>query len=174
MRRQMHWIACNTSCAQPKNLYLFYCPLITFHPNQTFLNLLWTTNSAILWFPVTYHFFVINCFTRQLWCHVSSYPFSLWRSQVMNLHIISLWFLGGGLLLCEQILNEDKSGPEPATLQSLNMLVQTGGKERTASEYKQLLEKHGFVVVQVKQVHQYSMDAILCTKMWAAWSGNFV
>ena len=38
--------------------------------------------------------------------------------------------------------------------------MQSGGKERTASEYKQLLEKHGFVDVQVKQVHP-NMGAIV-------------
>ena len=77
---------------------------------------------------------------------------------------IPLQFLGGGLLICELILNEDKSGPVFPLLQSLNMLVATGGRERTASEYKQLLEKHGFVDVQVKPVHP-TMAAILCRKM---------
>ena len=33
------------------------------------------------------------------------------------------------------------------------MLVETGGKERSASEYKLLLEKHGFVDVQAKKVY---------------------
>lgn len=31
------------------------------------------------------------------------------------------------------------------------MLVQTHGKERTATEYKQLLEEQGFVDIQAKQ-----------------------
>ena len=44
------------------------------------------------------------------------------------------------------------------------MLVETGGKERSASEYKHLLEKHGFVDVQAKRVY-FSKDAILCKKL---------
>lgn len=35
---------------------------------------------------------------------------------------------GGSLLVCETLLNESKTGPIGATLQSLNMLVQTKGK----------------------------------------------
>ena len=88
------------------------------------------------------------------------YNFSIENSSIN----IPLQFLGGGLLICELILNEDKSGPVFPLLQSLNMLVATGGRERTASEYKQLLEKHGFVDVQVKPVHP-TMAAILCRKM---------
>ena len=38
-----------------------------------------------------------------------------------------------------------KSGPKDAILLSLSMLVTTEGKVRTVMEYKQLLEKHGFV-----------------------------
>ena len=89
------------------------------------------------------------------------YNFQSLESSSIN---IPLKFLGGGLLICELILNEDRSGPVFPLLQSLNMLVATGGRERTASEYKQLLEKHGFVDVQVKPVHP-TMAAILCRKM---------
>lgn len=81
-----------------------------------------------------------------------------------NLHFMfPCELLGGGLLVCEQILNEDKTGPLSAVTGSLMKLVITGGKERSASEYKQLLEKHGFVDVQAKLVHYY-MDAIFCRK----------
>ena len=51
---------------------------------------------------------------------------------------------GGGLLVAEKILDEDKAGPEWAVLQSLNMLVCTEGKERTLHEYATLLQAHGF------------------------------
>ncbi|XP_073231939.1 probable bifunctional dTTP/UTP pyrophosphatase/methyltransferase protein [Porites lutea] len=71
---------------------------------------------------------------------------------------------GGGLFICEQILDEDKSGPLHALIYSIYMLVLTGGKERSASEYKHLLEKHGFVDVQAKKVY-FSKDAIFCRKM---------
>ena len=60
-------------------------------------------------------------------------------------------FLGGGLLIAERFLNDNKTGPRSTLLQSLNMLVQTHGKERTATEYKQLLEEQGFVDIQAKQ-----------------------
>jgi len=42
--------------------------------------------------------------------------------------------IGGGVLLAEMLLDEDKRGPVSAQLQSLNMLVQTKGKERSGSE----------------------------------------
>ncbi|PFX30766.1 N-acetylserotonin O-methyltransferase-like protein [Stylophora pistillata] len=70
---------------------------------------------------------------------------------------------GGGLLVCEQILQDDKSGPENALLQSLNMLLLCEGRERSFTEYQQLLEKHGFVDFQAKQVSFY-MDGILSRK----------
>ncbi|KAL9973438.1 hypothetical protein ACROYT_G019900 [Oculina patagonica] len=72
---------------------------------------------------------------------------------------------GGSLLIAEKFLNEDKTGPKGALLQSLNMLVQLHGKERTATEYKQLLEKQGFVDIQTKQLESSpELDAILCRK----------
>jgi acetylserotonin O-methyltransferase len=55
---------------------------------------------------------------------------------------------GGGLLLAEKLLNDEKSGPISAQLQSLNMLVCTEGKERSLGEYRQLLEEAGFENVQ--------------------------
>ena len=74
--------------------------------------------------------------------------------------------LGGGLLIGERLLNEDNTGPKDALLQSLNMLVVTEGKERTVMEYKQLLEKHGFVDFQAKQIEStLGVDAILCRKV---------
>ena len=79
--------------------------------------------------------------------------------------VFNVCFLGGGLLICEKILDEDKRGPKRALLESLTMLVATGGKERTASEYKHILNKHGFIVTQIKRLHQsLFMDAMLCIK----------
>jgi hypothetical protein len=48
---------------------------------------------------------------------------------------------GGGLLLAEKILNEDKCGPVHVQMQSLNMLVCTEGKERTLSDTRRCSEK---------------------------------
>jgi acetylserotonin N-methyltransferase len=55
---------------------------------------------------------------------------------------------GGGILLSERLLDEDKTGPISAQLQSLNMLVCTEGKERSLSEYRELLEGSGFTDVR--------------------------
>jgi len=51
---------------------------------------------------------------------------------------------GGAVIIVEKVLHDDKSGPEWAVLQSLNMLVCTEGKERTLGEYEQVLTKAGF------------------------------
>jgi acetylserotonin N-methyltransferase len=52
---------------------------------------------------------------------------------------------GGGLLVSEKLLDEDKAGPVAAHMQSLNMLVCAEGKERSESEYRALFEAAGFV-----------------------------
>ncbi|TTK00928.1 Acetylserotonin O-methyltransferase [Bagarius yarrelli] len=51
---------------------------------------------------------------------------------------------GGGVLVIESLLSEDKSGPLSTQLYTLNMLVQTEGRERKASEYTHLLNAVGF------------------------------
>ncbi|KAG7282577.1 hypothetical protein CRUP_018696 [Coryphaenoides rupestris] len=48
------------------------------------------------------------------------------------------------------VLLEDGSGPLTAQLYSLNMLVQTEGRERTAGQYRALLGAAGFGQVQVR------------------------
>ncbi|XP_053313342.1 acetylserotonin O-methyltransferase-like [Spea bombifrons] len=70
---------------------------------------------------------------------------------------------GGGVLLVEVLLNEDRSGPLTSQLYSLNMLIQTEGKERTASEYEMLLAASGFRDIQVKTTGK-DYDAILGRK----------
>ena len=70
---------------------------------------------------------------------------------------------GGGILLAEKLLSEDRSGPISAQLQSLNMLMCTEGKERTLSEYKTLLEEAGFQNVQGKLTGS-TLDVIFATK----------
>jgi acetylserotonin N-methyltransferase len=71
---------------------------------------------------------------------------------------------GGALLIAEKIVDPDKSGPLPALLQSLNMLVCTHGKERTLDEYRQLLEDSGFTGVQGVRTGVY-LDAILAMRV---------
>ncbi|XP_035250325.1 acetylserotonin O-methyltransferase [Anguilla rostrata] len=70
---------------------------------------------------------------------------------------------GGGVLLVEALLHEDNSGPLTAQLYSLNMLVQTEGRERKASEYTALLTAAGFSHVQVQRTGKI-YDAVLGRK----------
>ena len=70
---------------------------------------------------------------------------------------------GGALLVAERILEEDQSGPVPALMQSLNMLVCTEGRERTLSEYTALLREAGFSDVQGRKTGA-PLDAILAQK----------
>ena len=69
----------------------------------------------------------------------------------------------GGVLICEKLLNETRDGPANAYLQSLNMLVCTEGKERTASEYRNLTTEAGFRSFQYQHTGQ-PVDAILAVK----------
>ncbi|XP_065436823.1 acetylserotonin O-methyltransferase-like isoform X2 [Chrysemys picta bellii] len=70
---------------------------------------------------------------------------------------------GGGVLLVETLLNEDKTGPLETQLYSMNMLVQAEGKERTPAEYSKLLAAAGFREIQVKKTGKL-YDAILGRK----------
>lgn len=70
---------------------------------------------------------------------------------------------GGGLLIAEKLLNEQKTGPLPALLQSLNMLVCTEGKERTVAEYGALLRSAGFAEVEGRMTGA-AVDVVLAIK----------
>ncbi len=70
---------------------------------------------------------------------------------------------GGALLVAEKLLDDDKTGPLPALMQSLSMLVCAEGKERTLAEYTALLREAGFTLVEGK-VTDAPLDAILATK----------
>ena len=71
--------------------------------------------------------------------------------------------VGGGLLVAEKILTDDKTAPRWATLQSLNMLTCTEGKERSLPEYVGLLAQHGFQSISGCRT-QGPLDAILAIK----------
>ncbi|XP_042311972.1 acetylserotonin O-methyltransferase-like [Sceloporus undulatus] len=58
---------------------------------------------------------------------------------------------GGGVLIVETVLNEDRSGPIEAHIYSMRMLLYTEGKERTLSEYSGLLGAAGFNEIQFKK-----------------------
>lgn len=70
---------------------------------------------------------------------------------------------GGGLLIAERLLKEDRSGSVATQMQSLNMLICTEGRERTLSEYSALLRGTGFRKI-TGRVTGAPLDAILALK----------
>ncbi len=70
---------------------------------------------------------------------------------------------GGGFLIAEKLLDEDKCGPAPVLMQSLNMLVCTEGRERSRSEYTGLLGEAGFSEIAACRTTG-PLDAILARK----------
>jgi acetylserotonin O-methyltransferase len=70
---------------------------------------------------------------------------------------------GGAVLIAEKLLNDDRTGPSWAQMQSLNMLVCTEGKERTLPEYERLLDRVGFRDVQGCRTPS-PLDAVLAFK----------
>ncbi|TKS67384.1 Acetylserotonin O-methyltransferase [Collichthys lucidus] len=70
---------------------------------------------------------------------------------------------GGAVLLVEALLYEDGSGPLTVQLYSLNMLVQTEGRERTAAQYTTLLAAAGFSNIQHRLTGKI-YDAVLGNK----------
>jgi acetylserotonin N-methyltransferase len=70
---------------------------------------------------------------------------------------------GGAILIAEKLLNDDKTGPRWAQMQSLNMLSCTEGKERTLGEYRQLLARAGFADVR-GVVLSSPLDAVIAVK----------
>lgn len=51
---------------------------------------------------------------------------------------------GGTVVISELLVNDDKTGPAPAALMSLNMLVETEGRNYTSAEYSEWLDEAGF------------------------------
>lgn len=69
----------------------------------------------------------------------------------------------GGLLIAERLLDEGGLGPRHVLLSSLNMLLTTGGRERTCSEYRALLAAAGFREIEHRTTGAH-LDAILAVK----------
>jgi acetylserotonin O-methyltransferase len=67
---------------------------------------------------------------------------------------------GGGLLIAEKLLDAQYVSGH---MQSLNMLIVTEGRERSAAEYEQLLRAAGFTQVETRQTGT-PVDAILAIK----------
>ena len=70
---------------------------------------------------------------------------------------------GGALLVAEKLLDEDLCGPAHGHMQSLNMLVCTEGRERSFSQYADLMQQAGFGEVEGKRTGTL-LDAILARK----------
>ncbi len=77
--------------------------------------------------------------------------------------IVSALPANGALLIAETLLDEDRTGPRASVMQDLNMLVCTEGRERTLTEYEELLKGAGFATVEPKRTGT-PLDAILARK----------
>jgi len=67
---------------------------------------------------------------------------------------------GGALLIAEKLLDEHNV---PAHMQSLNMLIVTEGRERSAAEYEALLREAGFSKIESRRTGT-PLDAVLAIK----------
>lgn len=56
---------------------------------------------------------------------------------------------GAKVLLVETVVEADDNAPSMSKVMDLNMLVMTGGKERTEKEYAELFEKTGFKLTNI-------------------------
>ncbi|KAM9181214.1 putative bifunctional dTTP/UTP pyrophosphatase/methyltransferase protein isoform 3-T3 [Dugong dugon] len=70
---------------------------------------------------------------------------------------------GGGLLVAEAILDEERRNSRGAWVQSLSTLLQTPGRQRSGEEYQRLLRAQGFHDVRVVRTGAL-LDAVLATR----------
>jgi predicted O-methyltransferase YrrM len=70
-----------------------------------------------------------------------------WNEE-KNLEILRKCFAalpsGGSLIVSELLVNDEKTGPVPAALMSLNMLIETEGRNYTSAEYAGWMTGVGF------------------------------
>jgi len=85
------------------------------------------------------------------------------KIDVLLTKIVARLPAGGGLLITETVVNEDRSGPVYSLMQDLNMLVCTDGRERTETEYAALLRAAGFATIDFRRTGSL-VDAILAIK----------
>ncbi|XP_071949282.1 acetylserotonin O-methyltransferase-like [Antedon mediterranea] len=72
---------------------------------------------------------------------------------------------GGAILIAELLMNETKTGPLYPLGANVQMMIERSGRQRTETEYRLLLEKHGFVDFECKFVEGYSSyHAIIAKK----------
>ena len=85
------------------------------------------------------------------------------RIRLLLLKICEALPAGGALLIAEKLLDEDKSGPTPAHMQSLNMLVCTEGRSAPWPNIRALLRGAGFTSIEGRRTGAL-VDAVLATK----------
>lgn len=68
---------------------------------------------------------------------------------------------GGRILITELMVDDDKSGPAPAALMSLTMLVEEEGRNYTAAEYGQWLTGAGFRDIQRLPMQAFTANGVL-------------
>jgi acetylserotonin N-methyltransferase len=71
--------------------------------------------------------------------------------------------VGGGVLIAEKLIDDDRAGPSWAQMQDLNMLLVTEGRERTLGEYVALLRQAGFAEADGRRTTA-PVDAVLGIK----------
>ncbi|WP_223838297.1 methyltransferase [Saccharopolyspora pogona] len=71
---------------------------------------------------------------------------------------------GGHLLVCESFVNDDKSGPAMAALVSLNMLVETWGRNYTAAEYSAWIRETNLTVEGVRPLDSPGASGVLVAR----------
>jgi hypothetical protein len=68
------------------------------------------------------------------------------------------------VLICELLVDDDKTGPPPAALMSLNMLIETTGRNYTAAEYSNWLTDVGFIDPHVIPFHAPGANGIVTAR----------
>ncbi len=69
---------------------------------------------------------------------------------------------GGLIVISELLVNDEKTGPAPAALMSLNMLIETEGCNYTAREYATWLEDVGFQGVRTTYFDAPGANGAVC------------
>ncbi|KAK6171978.1 hypothetical protein SNE40_018391 [Patella caerulea] len=68
---------------------------------------------------------------------------------------------GGAIILAEKFLNDEETGPETSVLLNLSMCLMCKGRERTQTEYRQLLFSHGFRNIEAKTIEGFNYHDII-------------
>ena len=73
--------------------------------------------------------------------------------QVVYIFIWNVFvFLGGGILIGQNIIDDDRRGPWQGLILSMFVVSSWGGEgDKSGKEYEELLTKQGFVDVQYRQ-----------------------